>query len=135
MATKKNSVPNKIAAILALVIGLMAIFAGGKVLFGILPDYYVIDWLPIYNFVIGMVSALFSSVVIWKGNRFALPAAATTFGLHASVMLILQSAYREVVAPDSVMAMAVRLVVWTIVLTLLVAQQRKTNNANSRIQF
>jgi len=26
-----------------------AVFAGGRVLLGILPDYYIIDWLPVYN--------------------------------------------------------------------------------------
>ena len=31
----------------------MAVFAGGRVLLGTLPDYYLIDWLPTYNFVIG----------------------------------------------------------------------------------
>ena len=63
---KTNSILNKIASILAFITGIMAVFAGGKVLLGILPDYYVIDWLPIYNFVIGLSSAFFASVIIWK---------------------------------------------------------------------
>lgn len=45
---------HKAAAILALIIGGMAIFAGGKVLLGNDPGYSVIDWLPIYNFGIGL---------------------------------------------------------------------------------
>src|SRR3989337_2971095 len=117
---------NKIASILAVIIGAMAVFAGGKVLLGTLPDYYVIDWLPAYNFIMGVVSIFFSSVVIWKNNKFAMPAAIGTFGIHAVVMLILQAAYREVVAPDSIVAMTVRLVIWAVISVLLIVQQRKS---------
>ena len=119
----KNTL-NRIASILALAIGLMAVFAGGKVLIGVLPDYYVIDWLPIYNFTMGVVSAFFSSIVIWKNGKFAMSVAIGTFGLHAVVMLILQTAYHEVVAPDSIVAMNVRLTVWAIITGLLIAQQQ-----------
>jgi len=125
MKTNRKSILNKIASILAFIIGAMAVFAGGKVLLGMLPDYYVIDWLPIYNFILGVVSIFFSSVVIWKNNKFALPAAIGTFGLHAIVMLVLQTAYREAVAPDSILAMTVRLIIWAVIVTLLMIQQRK----------
>ena len=48
----------KAAAIIAWIIGGMAVFAGGRVLLGTLPDYYVIDWLPIYNFIVGLITVL-----------------------------------------------------------------------------
>lgn len=121
---KNKNLLNRIAAILTIVIGLMAVFAGGKVLLGIMPDYYVIDWLPVYNFAMGVVSVLFCSTVIWKNNRLAIPAAATTLGLHAFVMLILQAVYSDVVAMDSIVAMTVRLIVWTIILGLLITQRQ-----------
>lgn len=121
-----NKILNKIASVLAFIIGAMAVIAGGKVLLGTLPDYYVIDWLPAYNFIMGVVSIFFSSVVIWKNNKFAMPAAIGTFGIHAIVMLILQAAYREVVAPDSIVAMTVRLVIWAVIIVLLIVQQRKS---------
>ena len=78
---------HRLAAGMAFVIGAMAVFAGGQVLLGQLPDYYVIDWLPIYNLTLGLVSALFASVVIWRNSRLALPTATPIFGLHAVVML------------------------------------------------
>ena len=121
-----NKTLDKIASALAFIIGAMAVFAGGKVLLGTLPDYYVIDWLPTYNFIMGMVSIFFSSVVIWKNNKLAMPAAIGTFGIHAVVMLILQATYREVVAPDSIVAMTVRLVIWAVIIILLMVQQRKS---------
>jgi hypothetical protein len=125
MKTSGKSLLNKIASVLALVIGAMAVFAGGRVLLGILPDYYVIDWLPVYNFIMGVVSIFFSFVVIWKNNKFAIPASIGTFGLHAIVMLILQTVYRQVVAPDSIVAMTVRLIIWAVIVLLLIVQQRK----------
>ena len=121
---------NKIAAIMAFVIGAMAVFAGGKVLLGVEPGYYVIDWLPIYNFTIGLVSVFFSSIVIWKNSRFALPVTIATLAAHAVVMLTLLAAYRPVVAPDSLVAMTIRLVVWVFILALL-AIQRRRNSASS----
>ncbi len=69
----------KIAAALAFIIGAMAVFAGGQVLLGKVMDYYVIDWLPIYNFIAGLVSSLITAILIWKGSKFALPAAIGTF--------------------------------------------------------
>jgi hypothetical protein len=102
---------NKIAAVLAFIIGAMAVFTGGKVLLGVQPDYYVIGWLPVYNFVAGLVSIFFSSVVIWKNTRLALPVAAATLAVHTLVMLILLTTYRPVVAPDSLAAMTIRIAV------------------------
>ncbi|MBN1304394.1 MAG: hypothetical protein JXA13_08160 [Anaerolineales bacterium] len=120
-----DTIFNKLAAVLAALIGLMAVFAGGRVLLGSLPDYYLIAWLPVYNFVLGIVSASIAAMLIWKNNRFAMPAAIGVFGLHAVVMLILQTAYRQVVAIDSVVATLVRLVVWAIILALLFFAAKK----------
>src|SRR5512133_2892410 len=80
---------NKIAAVLALIIGAMAVFAGGKVLLGIDPGYYVIDWVPVYNFGMGVITVFFTAVLVWKNHRFALLAAGTTLAAHALVMIIL----------------------------------------------
>lgn len=122
---KTKLIWNRIAAVLAFLIGVMAVFAGGQVFLGILPDYYIINWLPTYNFVIGLLSAFLTAILIWKNHFFALPLAAATFSLHALVMVILQTVYRQVVAPDSIKAMTVRMVIWIIILTLLFIQKRK----------
>ena len=66
MKTKDNSILQKVAAVLAFAIGAMAVFAGGNVLLGNLPDYYVVAWLPTYNLLMGSVSVFFSAIVIWK---------------------------------------------------------------------
>ena len=56
----------KVAAILALFIGLMSIFAGSKVLLGIdTKPYTILIWLVIYNIVLGVISVL-TSLLIWR---------------------------------------------------------------------
>ena len=115
----------RIAALLALVIGAMAIFAGGQVLVGKIPDYYVIDWLPIYNFTLGILSVFVTAILIWRRSRYALPAAVATLSLHVFVMLFLQIGYGDVVANDSIMAMTIRITVWIIILALLFFASRR----------
>lgn len=116
---------HKIASILAFAIGAMAILAGGKVLLGEDPGYYVINWLPVYNYTAGILTFLVTAILMWRNSTLARPLALTTFGIHALVMILLQTAYRPVVAPDSIRAMTVRLIVWTVILGLMFLQTPK----------
>lgn len=115
---------NKVASLLAFVIGAMAIFAGGQVLIGKDPGYSVIDWLPRYNYTIGILTVFITALLIWTNNRFAWPAAIATFSIHVIIMLVLQTAYRDAVAMDSVVAMTLRLVTWSVILILMFLQLR-----------
>lgn len=119
----------KAAAILAFVIGAMAVVAGGRVLMGNDPGYYVIDWVPVYNFTMGVISLAVTALLIWKNSRYALPAALVTFAAHSAVMLILQTAYREVVAAESIQAMTIRMSAWAVILVLMFVQARKEKAA------
>ena len=125
-----NTKLRKIGAIIAFIIGAMSIFAGGQVvLLGKVMDYYVIDWLPVYNLIVGIVSVFFTAIVIWKGSKIAMPAVIATLISHSAVMLILQTAYRDVVAPDSIKATTVRIILWLIILTLMILQARQDKRA------
>lgn len=125
----KNSY--RIAAVLALIIGTMAIFAGGRVLLGNDPGYYVIDWLLVYNFLLGLLSAFVTAILIWKRSRYALPAAIATLSLHILVMLTILIGFGDVVAKDSLVAMTIRIVVWAIIVGLLVFSARRTATASA----
>ncbi|NUQ38090.1 MAG: hypothetical protein HUU23_09885 [Caldilineales bacterium] len=114
----------KIAAVLAFIIGAMAIFAGGGVLLGRDPGYYVIDWLPVYNFIMGVLAVLVVAPLIWRGRRWALPAALATLAAHTLVMVILRTAYSDVVAADSLRAMTIRIVAWLLITGLVFVQAR-----------
>jgi hypothetical protein len=121
-ATAKLS---KAAAILAFAIGAMAIFSGGQVLLGQMPDYYVINWLPLYNYTLGIVTLVFTAVVIWQNHKLALAAVIATLSSHSLVFIILQTAYHDQVAPDSIRAMTLRIVVWAIILVLMLNRSRQ----------
>lgn len=116
---------NKIAAVLAFIIGAMAVFAGGQVLLGKLPGYYVINWLPVYNYTVGILTIFVTAILIWNRHRLAMPVAIATFGIHTLVMLLLQTSYRDVVAIDSIVAMTVRMTIWIIILAMLYSQARR----------
>ena len=124
-----NTTLNKIASVLAFIIGAMAIFAGGQVLLGNDPGYYVINWLPLYNYTAGILTFFLTAIFIWTNSKFAMPSALGTFSLHALVMFVLQTAYTGIVAPDSIRAMTVRLIVWAVILTLMYFQQRRNKTA------
>lgn len=113
---------DKLAAGLAAIIGGMAIFAGGRVLLGIDPGYYVINWVPVYNYTAGLLTVFITSILIWRGSRLALPLAIATISAHGVVLITLQTAFREVVAAESIKAMIVRLSVWSIILVLMIVQ-------------
>ena len=123
---------NKIASVLAFVIGAMAIFAGGQVIFlGKEMPYHVINWLPYYNFTMGLITFLVTAILIWKNSRYAMPAAIATFAIHALVMITLLIGYKGVVAPESIKAMTVRLVVWAVILILMYLETRKHSQATA----
>lgn len=124
----------KIASILALLIGAMAVFAGGKVLLGIDPGYFVIDWVPIYNFIVGLITAFFTAVLIWKNHRFAWMAAGATLAAHSIVMIVLQTVYRSAVAQESFQAMTIRIIAWVMILSLLSIQLRIGKTSHHRIE-
>ena len=120
-----DTIYQKIAAALALIIGAMAIFAGGQVvLLGKVMDYYVIDWLPVYNLTVGLITFFFTSIIIWKGHKLAMPVVIGTLAAHSIVMTILLTVYQGVVAPDSIRAMTVRIVVWVIIFVLMLVQSK-----------
>lgn len=122
----------RIASVLAFSIGAMAVFAGGRVLLGNDPGYYVINWLPLYNYTLGVLTLSVTAVLIWTNSRLALPAAIATFGLHAAVMMTLLTVYREVVAAESLQAMSLRLIVWAAILGLLFAARAKSDQSRGR---
>lgn len=124
-----KSILTKIAAILAFIIGAMAVFAGAQVLLGNDPGYYVINWLPIYNYTAGILTVFITALLIWRGSKLAWFAAITTFSIHTLVMIILQTGYKDVVAVDSIRAMIIRMIAWAIILVLMFAQSQKDKKA------
>lgn len=120
-----NTTLNKIAAALAFILGALSIIAGGMAMRGWSPGYFVLNWLPVYNFIMGALTVSIPAILIWKNSRYAMIAAIATFGIHAIVTLLLLSAFRGTPAAESILAMTFRLVTWLIILALMFFQSRK----------
>lgn len=117
----------RIASILAFLVGIMSIVAGGKAIQGWNPGYSVLSWLPVYNFVMGIL-ALIPAVLLWTNHRYAMIISIATFGIHAVVLLILFTVFRGEVAFQSIAAMIFRLAVWIAILALMFFQARTTSS-------
>lgn len=113
-----SAILDKLPSILAFLVGAMSIVAGGMVMRGWRPGYSVLSWLPVYNFVVGLLT-LIPAVLLWVDSRYALTASIVTFGVHAIVFLLLLAFFRGQVANQSVGAMAFRLAAWILILALL----------------
>jgi hypothetical protein len=116
---------DRVAAVLALIGGVMGIVAGGGALLGRVPGWTVIGWLPVYNFVVGVLAAVVVAPLIWRGSRYAMPAALVTLGANVAVILALQLAFRDTVASQSMGAMLFRVVLWLVILLLMFLQRRR----------
>ena len=104
----------KIAAILALFIGAMSVFAGSKVLLGIdTKEYTVLNWLVLYNVIFGAISII-AAYLIWKKSLFSKRIIIFILVAHTSLVLYLNF-FNEVVASESIKAMLFRISIWVLI--------------------
>jgi hypothetical protein len=124
---------NKIASVLAFLIGAISIAAGAKAIQGWDPGYSVLNWLPMYNFGMGVLTVLIPTVLLWRNSLYARITSIMVFGIHAVVTGFLLTAFQGMVAQESIIAMLFRLAVWVIILALMFFSQKKQNDSNVRI--
>lgn len=108
----------RIASILAYLISVMSILAGGMVLRGWKPGWNVIAWLPVYNFVVGLLT-LVPAYLLWINHRYALTASIVIFSLHTLALVLLFTVFRNTAAFQSVGAMTFRIATWIVIFVLL----------------
>lgn len=112
------------AAILALLIGIMSVISGSMVLLDYnIPNYNVLNWLVIYNVILGGISIV-AAILIWKNNKSARKIILAILISHLFVFLYLYFLSQEV-ALESIKAMGFRVSVWTIIFLLT---YKKINN-------
>ncbi len=106
---------HRLAAMLALVIGLMTIIEGGLVLLGIeTKPYPVLPWLLRYNVAMGFVS-LIAGHGLWRQQGWSVKLSRLVLACHGAVFMTLVAIYLSggTVAVISVMAMLFRNAIWT----------------------
>ena len=117
----------KIAAAVALIIGLMAAITGTRVLTGsFIPDYNVLPWLVYYNVFMGLAS-IFTGILIWKKHSKALTFTIGITAGHISVLLSLLTIFNSIVAHHSINAMIFRSSIWLILLFVVWKSRSKIN--------
>jgi len=117
--TRKNR--HRVAALLAVIPGLLTIREGGSVLLGLtIRDYTVLPWLLWYNVVLGF-AAVIVGIGFWKERAGNIKPATTILALHGLVLMILVIlfAFRQPVAFVSIMAMLFRTSLWIAIVLLL----------------
>lgn len=106
-----------IAAIIALLIGLMSVISGSMVLLNYkIPDYTVLNWLVIYNVIFGGISIV-AAILIWKNNKSARKIILAILISHLLVFLYLYFLNQEVDL-ESIKAMGFRVSVWIVIFLL-----------------
>lgn len=120
-----NFSKHKIASVLALLIGVMSVIAGSRVLLGIsTPDYNILQWMVLYNVVVGIVS-IAVSILIWLKNQLMMFASLMIAAAHTLVLILLVSVFSEVAADESMKAMLFRVGIWTTIVILNIKTNRK----------
>lgn len=117
--TQKNW--HRLAAVPALILGLISIKEGGSVLLGLSTKTYpVLTWLVIYNVALGFVSVI-AGIGLWMQRTWGRMLAAVIFLCHGLVFLglVFLFMFGKTVATVSIMAMLFRTAVWLVLYTLL----------------
>jgi hypothetical protein len=112
---------DRVAAILAIMLGLLSVREGGSVLLGVTgPDYPVLTWLIWYNVAMGVVSVA-AGVGIWKQQGWSSTLAVNILVFHGVVFTSLFGMYQlgQSVAERSILAMLIRTFTWVVIYSLL----------------
>ena len=110
---------NKAVAVIAIIIGSMAVITGLRVIGGFFdPGYQYFLTLVSYNVIMGAVSVIVG-IYIWLQNRNALIYSGIITAAHIIVLLLLLTIFSDVISDHSIGAMVFRSVVW-IIFTLVV---------------
>jgi hypothetical protein len=107
----------KIAAVLALFIGLMSVFSGSRVLLGMdTKEYNILIWLVYYNVIYGVIS-VFAAFLIWKDKEKNKALTLYILASHFIVFIILKF-FSSSAASESISAMIFRISIWTLIVVL-----------------
>lgn len=112
---------DRVASILAAVLGLLSIREGGSVLLGLtVPSYDIIHWLVWYNVAMGAVSVV-AGIGMWMRRAWSISLSVNILLFHGIVFsgLIGMKQFGQTVAIHSIFAMMFRTFTWIVIYSLL----------------
>lgn len=102
----------RIVAVLAAIMGIIAVITGSRVLLGMFdPGYQYFIELIVYNIIIGAISIV-TGVLIWQRKSKVLLLSIIITVLHIIVLLSLITVYNDIIADKSINAMTFRSIIW-----------------------
>ncbi len=106
-------ITRSVLTLVAVLFGLVTIFAGTRVLFGSDPGYIVFRPLLIYNTIMGIIYII-AAIIAWSNFKQGMYVAAAIFILNLVVLISIYFLYTEgsPIAVESLRAMSLRTVVW-----------------------
>ena len=105
---------HKIIAVLAAIIGLMAVVTGSRVLLGLFdPGYKYFLALVTYNVFMGVVSIVVA-IFVWRRSSKAFLFSGVIASFHVIVLLLLVTVFSNIISDHSINAMIFRSVIWII---------------------
>ena len=103
----------KIAAFLAFFIGIMTVITGSRVLLSMdAKEYHVIQWLVLYNVILGLVSMVVG-YLIWKKYKYVQQLVIGVMASHFIVFMVI--IFGQEAAMESKYAMLFRMMMWLII--------------------
>ena len=119
--------PHRAAVLIGVLLGILNLFAGGRVLLGLgRPEHPILLPLLLFNTGMGAVYIL-TALLIRRDARRGRSGAAAVLALNGAVLLILlvRLAGGAVVPGDSIVAMGLRTAVWSVILLLVTRVLRR----------
>lgn len=119
------------AAAIAVIFGVVTLFAGSRVLLGADPGYVVFRPLLLFNTAMGF-AYIAVGVLAWRRSGLAAAGAALIALLNLAVLVGIALLYANdgAVATASLRAMAFRTVVWVVLFLMLLRSGRQASSAN-----
>lgn len=112
-----NRIILRIAATVAVVIGIMPVVVGSRTLLGLHdPGYTTFNLLIVYNVLMGIVSIV-AGYQNWKGHAVAQKLNGVILLGHLTVLVMLVTLFIDIIAIQSIHAMMFRVGVWIVIFT------------------
>jgi hypothetical protein len=124
---------DRVAAVLAVMLGLLSVTEGGRVLLGLfVPGYPVLPWLVWYNVGMGALSVA-AGAGIWLQRERARSLAVNILTLHAIVFVGLFALKQmgQTVAMQSIFAMMFRTFSWSVIYSLVSWKRQEDTSRES----
>ena len=102
----------------AFIIGIFTFIDGLPILFNItIPDHKVLYWLLYYNLIMAVVTII-AGIGFWRGHKPAILFSGILAVGHTIIMIMILTAFADLVALKSQIAMTIRSLAWILIFVI-----------------